>query len=143
MNLPRLLFALGYAGLLPFIAGPLWLTLSPQSAPVWLDQAWLLYAALIAAFMSGTFWGLALIVAENPAGLFGLVASALLMLLSWGAVMLPFSLALPALAGVFILLALAELWRERVLDPMSSYFRLRVVLTLGVLVCITWRHWLG
>ncbi|MFT4047823.1 MAG: DUF3429 domain-containing protein [Solimonas sp.] len=143
MNLPRLLFALGYAGLVPFAAGPLWLTLSPQTAPLWLDQAWLLYAALIAAFMAGTFWGLALIVAENPAGLFGLLASALLLLLSWGSVMLPFAAALPALAGVFVLLALLELWRERVLDPMSSYFRLRIVLTSGVLACMIWRHWLG
>jgi hypothetical protein len=143
MKLPRLLFALGYAGLLPFIAGPLWLTLAPQSAPVWLDQAWLLYAAMIAAFMAGTFWGLALIVAENPAGLLGLPLSALLMLLAWGSLLLPFDFALLALALVFILLVLSELWRERVLDPMSSYFRLRVVLTLGVLACMVWRYWLG
>jgi len=143
MNLPRLLFVLGYAGLVPFIAGPLWLTVSPHTAPLWLDQAWLLYAAMIAAFMAGTFWGLALIVSGNPAGLLGMGFSAVLMLLSWGTAMLPFSWALPALAGVFILLVLAELWRERVLDPMSSYFRLRVVLTLGVLGCIVWRYWLG
>ena len=142
MQLPRLLFVLGYAGLLPFVAGPLWLSVSPQTAPVWLDQAWLLYAAMLAAFMAGTFWGLALIVAENPAGLVGLVLSALLMLMAWGTTLLPLHEALIALAVVFILLVCAELWRERVLDPMSSYFKLRVTLTLGVLVCITWRYWL-
>ncbi|MGH8446064.1 MAG: DUF3429 domain-containing protein [Solimonas sp.] len=143
MNLPRSLFLLGYAGLVPFIAGPLWLTLAPGSAPPWLDQAWLLYAALLAAFMAGTFWGLALVVAENPAGLFGMLLSAVLMLLAWGAALLPFFTALLALAIVFLLLALAELWRERVLDPMSSYFRLRIALTVGVLACIAWRYQLG
>jgi hypothetical protein len=143
MNLPRSLFLLGYAGLIPFIAGPLWLTLAPDSAPPWLDQAWLLYAALIAAFMAGTFWGLALVVAENPAGRLGMLLSAVLMLLAWGAALLPFFTALLALAIVFLLLALAELWRERVLDPMSSYFRLRIALTVGVLACIAWRYQLG
>lgn len=142
MKLPRLVSLLGYAGLLPFVAGPLWLSLSPQTAPVWLDQAWLLYAGFIAAFMAGSFWGLALIVVENPAGLFGIVLSAALLLLAWLAVMLPFPLALAALAVVFVLQALAEIWRERVLDPVGSYFRLRITLTLGVLACIVWRGWL-
>lgn len=143
MNLPRLLFVLGYAGLLPFIAGPLWLSVAPQTVPDWLDRAWLLYAAMIAAFMAGSFWGLALVVAENPAGLFGILLSAVLMLLAWAASLLPFREALLALAGVFVLLGLAELWRERELDPMSSYFRLRIVLTLGVLACLAWRLLLG
>ncbi|NGY05141.1 DUF3429 domain-containing protein [Solimonas terrae] len=143
MKLPPLLFVLGYAGLLPFAAGPLWLSVAPQSAPVWLDQAWLLYAALIAAFMAGSFWGLALLVLANPAGQLGLLMSAALMLLAWGAVLLPFSLSLLALTVVFVLLAAAEVWRERVLDPVSSYFRLRIALTLGVLICIAWRYQLG
>lgn len=143
MRLPPLLFVLGYAGLLPFAAAPLWLSVSPQTAPVWLDQAWLLYAGFIAAFMAGSFWGLALIVAQNPAGQLGLLMSAVLLVMAWASVLLPFSLALMAIAAVFLLLAAAEIWRERVLDPVGSYFRLRITLTIGVLACIVWRFLLG
>jgi hypothetical protein len=139
MKLPPLLFILGYAGLLPFVAGPLWLTLAPRTVPVWFDGVWLLYAASIAAFMAGSFWGLALVVAQNPAGQVGMLISAVLMLAAWGSMLLPFSLALMSLALVFVLLAAAEVWRERVLDPVSSYFRLRMTLTIGVLICIVWR----
>ncbi|HEY9546801.1 MAG TPA: DUF3429 domain-containing protein [Solimonas sp.] len=143
MRLPSLLYVLGYAGLLPFIAGPLWLSVSPTTAPLWLDQAWLLYAALIAAFMAGSFWGLALIVIENPAGQLGLLMSAAFMLLAWFSILLPFDLSLAALTAVFLLLAAAEVWRERVLDCSNSYFRLRMILTIGVLVCVVWRYLLG
>ena len=139
MQLPRLVLMLGYAGLIPFLAGPAWLTFSPQTAPLALDQAWLLYGAMIASFMAGTFWGLALVVIENPAGMLGIIMSGLLMLLAWASAMLPFSLALWALAGVFVLLGFAELWRERMLDPMSSYLKLRLVLTTGVLIALGWR----
>jgi hypothetical protein len=143
MKLPPLLYVLGYAGLLPFVVGPLWLSIAPASAPLWLDRAWLLYAALIAAFMAGSFWGLALIVIENPAGQWGLLLSAAFMLLSWFSVLLPFPLSLAALTAVFVMLAAAEIWRERVLDRSNSYFRLRMVLTIGVLACVVWRYLLG
>ncbi|SER13772.1 Protein of unknown function [Solimonas aquatica] len=139
MRLPRLLYLLGYAGLLPFMAAPLWLTLSPQTAPVWLDRAWLSYAAMIAAFMAGSFWGLALVVIENPAGMLGTVFSALMMLTAWISLLLPFPEDLYLLALVFLLLAVGEYWRERTLDPMSSYLYLRITLTVGVLIAMIWR----
>lgn len=139
MRLPRLLYLLGYAGLLPFMAAPLWLTLSPQTAPEWLDRAWLSYAAMIAAFMAGSFWGLALVVIENPAGMLGTVFSALMMLTAWISLLLPFPEDLYLLALVFLLLAVGEYWRERTLDPMSSYLYLRITLTVGVLIAMIWR----
>lgn len=140
-RLPLLVFALGYAGLLPFVAGPLWLSVRPESVPAWLDGFWLSYAAMIASFMAGTLWGLALPTSEGPNGLAGMALSTMLMLLAWLAAALPFALAIPALAVVFVLLVVAEIWRERVLDPLSGYFGLRVSLTVGVLVCLLWR-WL-
>ena len=143
MRLPPMVFVLGYAGLIPFLAGPAWLTLSPQTVPPWLDQVWLLYAGLIAAFMAGTFWGMALLVAEGPHGKLGMALSGVLMLLAWGALALPFRRSLFALAGVFVLLVLAEIWRERTIDPLSGYFTLRATLTLGVLATIAWRVMLG
>lgn len=143
MRLPPMVFVLGYAGLIPFLAGPAWLTLSPQTAPPWLDHLWLLYAGLIAAFMAGTFWGMALLVAEGTNGQIGMALSGVLMLLAWGSLALSFRHSLFALAGVFVLLVLAEIWRERTIDPLSGYFTLRATLTLGVLATIAWRVMLG
>jgi hypothetical protein len=139
MRLPPLVFILGYAGLIPFIVAPLWLTVSPQTAPGWLDHVWVSYAVMIACFMSGTFWGLALIVAEGPNGMIGVVLASVLMILTWGASLLPFRQELLALAAVYLLLVLSEIWRERTLDPLSGYFTLRVTLTAGVLLMIGWR----
>jgi hypothetical protein len=143
MRLPPLVYLLGYAGLIPFLAGPVWLSLAPGSAPPWLDRLWLMYAAMIASFMSGTFWGMALLVAEGPNGKAGMALSGALMLLAWGALALPFHQSLYALAAVFVLLVAAEVWRERVLDPLSGYFTLRATLTAGVLLTIGWRLLLG
>jgi hypothetical protein len=143
MKLPPLVFALGYAGLLPFLLGPAWLTLSPLTAPPWLDHLWLLYAAMIASFMAGTFWGMSLLVAQGPNGMIGMALSAALFLLSWATLALPFRLCLFALAGVFVLLVAAEMWRERTIDPLSGYFTLRATLTIGVLLTIAWRVMLG
>lgn len=140
-RLPLLVYALGYSGLLPFIIGPLWLTALPGSAPDWLDGIWISYAAMIASFMAGTLWGLALPTSEGPNGLIGMAISTVLMLLAWASTVLPFGSAILALAAVFVLLVVAEIWRERVLDPLSGYFGLRVSLTFGVLLCLAWR-WL-
>ncbi len=143
MKLPPLVYALGYAGLIPFLCGPLWLTLSPATAPVWLDRMWLAWAAMIASFMAGTLWGMAIITAGGPNGLIGMAISTVLMSLAWATLALPFPHALIALAVVFVLLVFAEVWRERVLDPLGGYMTLRVTLTAGVLACIGWRLALG
>ncbi len=139
MPLPRLVYVLGYAGLIPFLLGPAWLTLSPETAPPWLDLAWKQYAGMIAAFMAGSFWGLALLACEGPEGQLGLVIATALAAISWGAMVLPFHEELYALIFVFLAQLLAEFWRERVLDPMSGYFVMRITLTLGVLAAILWR----
>jgi hypothetical protein len=41
--------------------------------------------------------------------------------------------------GVFLLLLLADFWRERTLDTIPGYFMLRTSLTVGVLIAIGWR----
>lgn len=140
MNLPKIVLALGYAGLIPFLIGPAWLTLSPQTAPPWLDHVWLTWVALIAAFMSGTFWGFALPAVQGTAGLLGIAMSVALVLLAWGATALSFTYALVGLALVFLLLLLADFWRERVLDTIGGYFKLRSTLTVGVLIALAWRY---
>lgn len=143
MRLPPLAYLLGFSGLIPFLAGPAWLCFAPQSAPAWLDRVWLVYAGMIASFMAGTFWGMALVVAEGVEGMVGMAMSGVLMLLAWAAMLLPFRESLYALAIVFLLLVLAEIWRERTVDPLSGYLLLRSLLTLGVFIAFAWRLALG
>lgn len=137
--LSPLAFWLGLSGLIPFFAGPLWMTLAPATVPVWLDTVWWHYTAMVAGFMAGTFWGFALPLSRGTAGLTGLLIAAALMLISWAAMALPMRASLLVLALVFLLLLLADFWRERTLDSIEGYFRLRALLTLGVLVAISWR----
>lgn len=139
MRLPPLVFVLGFAGLVPFFAGPVWVTVAPLSAPPWLDHLWLLYGALVASFMAGTFWGFSAPASQGSAGVAGLLVASVLMLLTWAGLALPFAPSLLALAGVFALQLLAELWRERALDTLPGYFRLRAILTAGAVAAIAWR----
>src|SRR5690349_17129261 len=122
MRLPLIVSLLGYAGLLPFVAGPLWLTLAPGSAPAWLDQVWINYVTLLAAFLAGTFWGFALPAIQGPDGLLGMFIAAVLMLLIWLTMTLSFKVQLLSLAVVLALLLLADFWRERTLDTLPGYF---------------------
>lgn len=138
MRLPLIVIVTGYVGLVPFVLGPLWLTLSPATAPAWLDHVWLQYVTLIAAFLAGTFWGFALSAIEGPAGVVGLFIASGLLLLTWLAMALP-ALQLYLLTLVFLALLIADFWRERTLDTVPGYFRLRAVLTVGAIIAIAWR----
>lgn len=139
MRLPLIVIALGLAGLLPMFAGPVWWELSPQTAPLRLEYVWIMYGALIASFMSGTFWGFALPAIEGTEGQVGMLIASILMLMTWGAMALPASATLYALIGVFLLLLLADVWRERTLGSVPGYFALRTMLTLGAIAALGWR----
>jgi hypothetical protein len=139
MRLPLIVTLLGYAGLVPFVVGPLWLTLSPQSAPAWLDRAWITYVTLLAAFLAGTFWGFALSAIEGPNGILGIFIASALLLLTWVTMILAPEHQLYLLALVFLLQLLADFWRERTLDTIPGYFRLRATLTVGAIAAIGWR----
>jgi len=142
MRLPPLVFILGYAGLLPCFAGPIWVAFTGSSTEG-LDRAWLLYVALVAAFMAGTFWGFSAPAAQGRDGLIGLLIASALVLLTFGAVILPFRAAVIALAIVYGLQIAAEVWRERALDTIPGYFRLRAQLTIGAVAALLLRLVLG
>ena len=139
MRLPFLVTLLGYAGLVPFVLGPAWLTLAPQSAPAWLDRAWTDYVTLLAAFLAGTFWGFALPAIQGPAGILGVFIASALMLLTWVTMVAAPALQLCLLVLVFLLQLLADFWRERTLDTLPGYFMLRTTLTVGAIATIAWR----
>ena len=139
MKLPPLVFLLGFAGLAPCLIGPLWLSVAPQSVPPWLDHLWLQWIALVASFMAGTFWGFSAPAAQGRDGMIGLLVASALMLLTWASTALPFKAAIAALAAVFALQIAAEVWRERALDTIPGYFRLRALLTVGAVAALLWR----
>jgi hypothetical protein len=139
MRLPKIVILLGYAGLIPFIVGPMWITAVPTTVPAWLDGVWLNYITLIAAFLAGTFWGFALPAVEGPAGIFGMFIASVLMLLTWLGMSFDGKYRLYALAVVFLLLLIADFWRERTLDTLPGYFALRSTLTVGALATLAWR----
>jgi len=138
MRLPLIVVLMGYVGLVPFVLGPLWLTVAPASAPAWLDSVWLHYVTLIAAFLAGTFWGFALPAIEGPAGIAAMLIASIFLLITWAAMALP-ALQLLLLALVFLLLLMADFWRERTLGTVPGYFKLRVMLTAGAIATIAWR----
>ena len=139
MRLPLIVTLMGYVGLIPFVVGPLWLTIAPGTVPYWLDRAWLQYVTLIAAFLAGTFWGFALPAIEGPNGILGLFIASGLLVLTWVTMVLGPGYQLYMLAVVFLLQLLADFWRERTLDTIPGYFRLRASLTVGAIVAIAWR----
>lgn len=143
MRLPRLVSLLGWAGLLPFIAGPLWITGSGTGTPAWVDPMWFAYVTLLAAFLAGTFWGFALPAVQGPAGILGMFIASVLMVLTWLGAALAAPQRLYAMAVVFLLLLIADFWRERTLDTLPGYFALRSTLTVGALAAIGWRIALG
>jgi hypothetical protein len=139
MRLPLIVTVLGYVGFVPFLVGPGWLYFAPESAPAWLDRAWLAYVVLLAAFLAGTFWGFALPAIQGPAGMLGAFIASVLMLLTWLTMLMPHPEQLYALAAVFAMLLLADFWRERTLDTLPGYFTLRTTLTVGAIGAIAWR----
>ena len=138
MRLPRIVILLGYAGLVPFVLGPLWLTVAPATAPEWLSAAWAGYVTLLAAFLAGTFWGFALPAIEGPNGLIGMFIASALLVLTWVTMIVTSVWQLYGLALVFLLLLLADYWRERTLDTVPGYFKLRTTLTVGAVASIAW-----
>lgn len=93
--LPPLARRLVYGGLVPFVAGALLVWLVREEAIADVGLALTAYTALIASFLGGIHWGLALRHAEPPAALllWGVVPA----LVAWPAVLMP------AHAGLVIL----------------------------------------
>ena len=123
-RLPRTAWALGLAGLLPFLGGVLGLSLGLG----WTGQALAAYGAVILSFLGAVHWGLALAqpeVATRERLVGGVVPS----LVAWLALLAPLPVALPILASGLLLLAVAEtLAARRGLLP-GGYLTLRWVLS--------------
>ncbi|MDP1901635.1 MAG: DUF3429 domain-containing protein [Rubrivivax sp.] len=86
-ELPRLARRLGYAGLIPFVAGALLVWLVHPDAHPYVTLALSSYAAVTVAFIGAIHWGLALRQPDPPA--VGLGWGVVPALVAWLAVMMP------------------------------------------------------
>jgi hypothetical protein len=121
---------LGWAGIVPFILIPV---IAYTGAPDWLESLLVSYGAIILAFMAGTLWARHVLI-EQPSTRM-LIASNVLALAAWPAVLMPLTYATGWLAVLFAShLMLDEPWRAHGLP--GWYRRLRLALSLSVLVLL-------
>ena len=126
---------LGFAGLVPFVAGALLVWLVREEAHPYVTLALASYAAVVMSFLGGIHWGLAMKQSEPPALWFawGVVPA----LVAWLAVMMPPSAGL-VVDGVMLLACYAV---DRLLYPaqgaahwLTLRFRLSTVAALSCLL---------
>ena len=135
----KVISALGYAGLTPFVAACGLLYAGEEARA---SQLFLSYSAIILSFLGGTHWGRLLSsgkTLELGAGLFALVASNVFALLAWSALLLshgnifyPFII----LTTGFVLLFLVEAASMPTIDHAvhRRYSAFRAFLTIAVLL---------
>ena len=126
---------LGLAGLLPFVASAV--ALGVLQAPVlqlWAASALVAYGALIATFLGGIHWGLAML-GMQPVN-FRLGWGVLPSLLAWVALLLPASTGLLLLAGLLVTCYAVDR-RLYTSAGLSGWLGLRLQLTsVAVLSCL-------
>ena len=139
---------LGYAGLLPFAFGAIiaWMPGVPISLRTSCLEWTLLYAAIILSFMGGARWGVAMMADGRRSGapFSGFLAAVTPALAAWAMVvpeaLLPFaspaSVRFAVLIAAFAGLLAEDLRAVRAGEAPDWYGRLRVRLTLGVVVAL-------
>ena len=134
-RVPRLAALLGYAGLIPFVLLSAALWLAPASYQVLINQALLLYASLILAFMGAVHWGLAMLQSDlddQRQFLFSVIPA----LVAWLALFLPEILNYSVLIIAFALLCLFDTRMSKSGRAPSWYPRLRSPLTTIVVASL-------
>lgn len=132
---PLLAQWLGYAGLVPFIAGALELWLLPGVMVAFIERALLTYAAVILSFMGAVHWGLAMRSSSDLTNL-QLGLSVVPALVGWVILMLPPLFAYPAFILSFLGLLVADLQAVRTRLAPRWYAGLRLHLTIGVVLAL-------
>ncbi len=135
MGIPVLALALGYAGLLPFVAGAVELWVMPGIMTEFVESALLAYAAVILSFMGAIHWGLAMRSHRDIVNL-QLGLSVIPGLIGWMALMLPALAAYPALILAFVALYFFDLQAVRLSMAPHWYPTLRLPLTIGVVLSL-------
>jgi len=132
---PRAALVLGFAGLIPFIAGAVAGFVVGYPNVILIVNLQMTYAALILSFMGAVHWGLAM--AQDDAGNWRrLGLSVLPALLGWLALMVPNGLGLLLLALGFAGVFFADLRSVKGGRAPAWYPALRKPLTAIVLACL-------
>jgi hypothetical protein len=134
--LPRAAYWFGYGGLLPFVAGAVLVLVWPETgARTWAGRALLGYGAFILSCLAVVHWRV-LQPARQPRAWRGLIATVLLPLAGWAALLLPFEKAaavqVAALGGFW-------LYEHRLLGPAvlgNDYLALRRWQTLVMITAL-------
>ncbi len=127
-------WALGIAGLLPFVASAVGLCLLPPAWTGLAALALLTYAAVIVSFLGGIHWGLAMPLAQTRPGL--LVWGVLPSLLAWASLLLNSVWGLLLMAASLLLCYIVDCQIYRSLG-LGGWIGLRGLLTLvAVLSCL-------
>lgn len=134
-SVPRLPALLGFAGLIPFVVLSAALWLAPASYQVLVNQALLLYASLILAFMGAVHWGLAMLQSDLDDQR-QLVFSVVPVLVAWLALFLPEIINYSVLIIAFALLCLFDTRMSKTGRAPSWYPRLRSPLTAVVVASL-------
>ncbi|NNF96911.1 MAG: DUF3429 domain-containing protein [Halobacteria archaeon] len=135
LRVPRLPGLLGYAGLIPFVALSAALWLAPATYQVLINQALLLYASLILAFIGAVHWGLAMLM-TNMDYQRQLRFSVIPALVAWFALFLPEILNYSVLIIAFALLCLFDTRMAKTGRAPSWYPHLRSPLTAVVVTSL-------
>lgn len=125
-----LMAALGYAGLLPFYASATWVCWPGLPHPSAAVELFVIYGAVILAFLGGTLWGYAVTIAA-PRKYYRLLVSNLVALFAAAAAIFAAPLAAVALLALGqLMLLLYERWQA---ESRGWYLGLRTRLVLAVL----------
>ena len=137
LNSPKLMWLLGYAGVIPFLVLSVYVA---QDKSLFFNTAiplslWLgIYAAVILSFLGAVSWGVALSrqseLSQQQINLL-LVYGVLPSLFAWFSLLFPIKLALAIIAGLIVMAYVADL--KMLSSRVSSqYLRLRFHLSISV-----------
>lgn len=134
-TIPAPALLLGWFGVVPFAALTAAALLLPHAA-LQAVQTLVLYGAIILSFMGGAQWGLAMHSGAEEALATRLAVSVLPALAAFALALEPARVALIGLAAVFLLLLIYDFSTVRGGLAPLWYARLRLQLTLAVVLCL-------
>ena len=142
----KLMHILGYAGIIPFVVpvclmlNNLWFGSASRSGIPWVMHApdiFISYSAVILSFMCGTLWAGWQTIGNNRLAKSAVLASNLLALSAWSALVLMFIASVPKVLCVILLMLgfISLLTAERMLgSKVIVYWRMRLYLTAIVII---------
>ena len=130
--------ALGYAGLIPFLAAAAAVTMDMSIGPLDAGEVFLTYSAIILSFLGGALWGKARELLESSLSISLLLLSNLFALSAWAVLLLGESWLIPGLlismTGFSALYLVERITADRLLAEVGPVY-LQFRWTLTVVVC--------